>query len=132
MTQPRTEGEWRAYVAQLAGPELRSKAIAANTMLFFDQLMGDGYSIAEVRRILVFFGLQMKSVDMQLPDGGAYDYHTLVLDYSEEGGQYLELSEAQADALAAHPPDEGADDLDKALNQIDLEADWSDSPQVSL
>jgi len=125
MTEPRTEDEWREYIAKLAGPALRSKAISANTMQFFDQLMGEGYDIAEVRQILVFFGLQMKSVDLHFPEGGAYDYRTLVLEYTEDGGRVLELSEEQADQLAGHPPDEGVDDLDQALNQIDLEGDWS-------
>jgi hypothetical protein len=65
--------EWESYIRQLAGPALRSKAIAANTQTFVTALRADGMPMAEVAMVIRMFVRQMAVTDMLVPMGGVYD-----------------------------------------------------------
>lgn len=75
---PTTLVDWQVYVDQLEGPDLWSKAIAANTQRFVDQLIRiDGLTMDDARSVIQMFALRIITTQGRLPDGGAYDLQTL-------------------------------------------------------
>lgn len=64
---------WSDYVQSLAGQPLWSKAIGCNTQAFASTLMEEGYSMGDVREILLYFVRQMAAVGMNPPEGGLFD-----------------------------------------------------------
>lgn len=69
----KTLHDWEVYIRQLAGPALRSKAIAANTQTFVDALRSDGTPMSEVAQVIRLFVLQMATTGEMIPMGGVYD-----------------------------------------------------------
>jgi hypothetical protein len=70
---PKTLEEWQAYIRQLAGGGLRSKGINANTQIFADALLEEGYMMADVEQIVLMFIRQFVATNQKIPEGGAYD-----------------------------------------------------------
>lgn len=69
----KTLQDWEAYIRQLAGPALWSKAIAANTQAFVTALRAGGMPMSEVAGVIRMFVRQMAITDMLVPMGGVYD-----------------------------------------------------------
>ena len=117
---PATLPEWEAYVKQLAGESLRSKGINANTQDFADVLLGEGFSMKEVKTIITYFVRQFVATGQLLPSGGAFDLYALAqADPIASAG--LLLDDLAVGELAANPPEEGPDDMDDTLEQLELE-----------
>ncbi len=119
---PKTLEEWKAYVRQLAGADLRSKGINANTQMFADALLAEGSTMADVEQIILFFVRQFVATDQKIPEGGAYDMVAMAAD-DQVAQQGTMMTEQEADELAANPPTEGTDNVDQEL----LEAARDDS-----
>jgi len=78
---PRTPREWAAYIGSLQGASLRSKALAAGSVDFVQQLQSEGYSAKEISAIFDMFAEQF-DVDGQDPPGrvpGVYINYTDLL-----------------------------------------------------
>ena len=79
--RPDTIPEWEEYVASFTGVELREQAIGANSLLFVEDLQGEGYSGKDIVRILTMFAHQLELEGQPLPQGipGQYlSYESLV------------------------------------------------------
>ena len=111
---PKTLEEWAVYIRQLAGAELRSKGINANTQMFADALLEEGYEMAEVEQIVLLFVRQFVATDQKIPEGGAWDMVMLAANdpVCRRGPT---MTEQEADGLAANPPSEGEDTIDSEL-----------------
>ena len=70
---PTTIQEWETYIRQLAGPALRSKAIAANTQCFVAALKADGMTMGDINQVMVMFVRQMAVTGIAIPGGGVFD-----------------------------------------------------------
>lgn len=77
MPQPKTLAEWATYIASLKGEVLWSKAIAANSIGFVDQLLAEGYSADEIESILILLGRQFQSLGQTPPGRALYDLEEL-------------------------------------------------------
>jgi hypothetical protein len=64
---PKTPAEWAAYISGLDGEALWSKAIAANTHAFVQNLQEEGTPSAEIVDVLLLFGLQLEMDGQALP-----------------------------------------------------------------
>jgi len=119
---PTTLPEWETYVKQLAGEALRSKGINANTQGFTGLLLGEGFSMGEVKAIITYFVRQFVATNQLLPAGGAFDLYAIAqADPIASAG--LLLNDRAVEELAASPPEEGEDDMEDALGQLALEED---------
>lgn len=99
LSRPENLGEWAQHIAQLHGPGLRSKAIAANQIGFVRSLLDDGFSPAEVETIFVLLAKQLVRAGQRPPRAGLYD---LSLFASRTPPVPIELPEASSAEL----PDE--------------------------
>lgn len=107
-------GDWDSYVQQLAGEDLRSKGINANTQMFADALLDEGYEMSDIEQIVLFFVRQFCRTGQKIPEGGAFDM--MMMAKTDPECQNTEvLSEELVDQIAANPPDEGEDDVDQQL-----------------
>lgn len=75
--RPRTLEEWRRYIAQLEGEPLRSKAIAANTARFVQELSREGYSGEEIRGIFTLLAQRFSETGQAPPTAGFFDLAAL-------------------------------------------------------
>lgn len=119
---PKTLEEWQAYVRQLAGADLRSKGINANTQMFADALLEEDYEMSDVEQIILFFVRQFVATGQKIPEGGAWDMVTMAADdpVSQRGPT---MTEEEADDLAINPPDEGEDSIDQELAEASQDDD---------
>jgi hypothetical protein len=126
-----TLDEWQGYISQLAGRRLLSKAIAANTQAFTDQLLDESYDIAHVEQIVLMFVRQMAATGMAIPGGGAFDMADMAsLDPKARQFMASPMSEAEVAEIEANPPAEPPDEVDQAAEEadaVDLEENWGDS-----
>lgn len=65
---PQTLEEWKAYIATLSGPDLLSKAKAANSVAFVRALEEDGHGPFVVHEVLITFARRL-AADGQEPPG---------------------------------------------------------------
>jgi hypothetical protein len=70
--------EWQEYIDGLRGAALWSKAVNANTQLFADILLAEGFKMDDVRGIVTMFAERLLVDDQRLPEHGAYDMRSLV------------------------------------------------------
>lgn len=80
--RPQTLDEWKEYIGTLTGDELRSKAIAANSVTFVRVLEDEGLTPGEITAVLEAFAKQFE-FDEQEPPGrteGTYIEYALLLD----------------------------------------------------
>lgn len=78
---PKTLEEWTAYVEKLSGAELRSKAMAANSLDFMRQLEAEGTPPQEVMKILKVFAKRFAATGQEMPsryEGALVDYERLL------------------------------------------------------
>lgn len=78
---PKTLNEWTAYVEKLSGADLRSKAMAANSLDFMRQLEEEGTPPQEVMRILTVFAKRFATTGQEVPsryEGALVDYERLL------------------------------------------------------
>lgn len=78
---PKTLEEWTAYVEKLSGAELRSKAMAANSLDFMRQLEAEGTPPQEVMKILKVFAKRFAATGQEVPsryEGALVDYEHLL------------------------------------------------------
>lgn len=73
MPRPKTLEDWARYIASLRGEGLWSKAIAANSITFVEQLLEEGYSPDEVETIMILLGQQFGRVGQTPPGRALYD-----------------------------------------------------------
>ena len=66
--------EWIDYIQSLDGEELLSKAIAANSIRFVQQLQDKGMDAEEIDRIFVEFANQFSRTGQAPPRSGFVDY----------------------------------------------------------
>lgn len=71
---PKNLAEWQAYVATLSGPDLRSKAIAANSVAFVRSLEEDGLSPEDIAGVLRAFAARMHADGQEVPARSAGDF----------------------------------------------------------
>lgn len=116
MSWPSTLPEWETYIQQLAGEDLRSKAINANTQLFANALLEEGYTLADVEQIILYFVRQLAATGQKIPEDGSYNMVEMAQrDPIAKRG--MTMTEEEADALADNPPSEGPDSVDRALSE---------------
>jgi hypothetical protein len=65
---PQTVEEWAEYIKTLKGLELRSKAIAANSIEFVQMLQEELYKPSEISEVLTLFALQFNADDQAPPE----------------------------------------------------------------
>jgi hypothetical protein len=70
--------EWEQYVNRYKGLTLRELARTANTHEFFGVLNSEGFSVLDVKKILIFFARRMVEVGVVPPTQGVYDYEYLI------------------------------------------------------
>lgn len=117
MKRPNSMPEWEAHIGSMGGSVLYKQAISANSQAFIDAMLDEGYSMDEVKQILVFFVRQLRATDTLVPTGGSFD-----LDYiactdlvAVEG---VTMSEEEADALDVQPS------IPDRIDDFDLAEDW--------
>lgn len=121
-----TLDEWQGYISQLAGDRLRSKAIAANTQAFANQMLDEGHDLMYVERIVLMFVRQLAATGQQIPGGGAFDMVDMAdLDPKARTFMAGPMSEDQVADLIQNPPEEPPDEVDTLEAEAD-EADLSD------
>jgi hypothetical protein len=79
---PTTLDEWAAYVNTLSGDELRSKAMAANSIAFMRGLEEEGIAPKNVMSILRLFAQRFVATGQEMPsryDGALADLGQLVI-----------------------------------------------------
>jgi hypothetical protein len=77
---PKTLPEWQAYVATLSGPDLLSKALAANQVAFVRLLEEDGMSPADIAGVFQAFANRLVEDEQPVPsrtEGCYIDYGAL-------------------------------------------------------
>ena len=83
MSDPHTLEEWQDYIDTLSGPELRSKALAANHLSFVQQMQEEGLPAPAITGIFKAFAMRFVA-DSQEPPGiipeGYVNYSRLALD----------------------------------------------------
>lgn len=67
-----TLDQWEQYIQSLTGQELWSKAIAANTQGFADDLRASGLDMSEIKQVILFFVRQLVATGQRIPVGGAF------------------------------------------------------------
>ena len=75
---PETLSEWQDYVDGLRGKSLWSKAVNANTQLFADILLAEGFTMSDFQQVVTMFAERLLADDQRLPETGAYDMRSLV------------------------------------------------------
>jgi len=121
MSRPQNLDDWREYVSDLAGDELRSQVIAANTHGFVRSLVAEGFSIDDMEPLMLAFVQQLRATGTGVPKGGCYDLVTMALtDPIAKVGPRMSEEEAQVLALSYQPAT--VDDFD----QFELEAAMDD------
>ena len=79
MDTPKTMEEWTAYIGELTGPALYSKALAANSVTFVRMLENEGYTPEQIEHILTMFAEQFEVDDQTVPSNGSYiDFNALL------------------------------------------------------
>ena len=117
VNRPRTLEDWGEYISNLAGNELRSQVIAANTHGFVRTLLAEGFPIDHMESLMLNFVRQLRATGTGVPKGGCYDLVTMALtDPIAMRGPLM--SEEEADVLALSYVPAAVDDFD----QFDLEA----------
>jgi len=119
--RPETLDEWKAYIDQLAGDQLRNKTIQANRQPFVDTLLEEGLSMSDIEQVFVFLVGQMKAVGMKIPEGGAFD---LIEIADMKCSDILPLSEEAIERLESHQMVDLPDHIDKFTEDADLAMDW--------
>lgn len=73
--------EWLAYIETLSGPDLLSKALAANQVAFVRSLEGDGLPPQDIAAVFKGFATRLLADEQALParvSGGYVDYGSLI------------------------------------------------------
>lgn len=79
MDMPNTLEEWSEYIRTLTGPELISKALAANSVTFVRLLEEEGRTPVEIERVLTMFAERIQDDGQAVPSGGTYiDFNALL------------------------------------------------------
>ena len=105
----------------MAGKDLRSQAIAANTFSFVRTLLSEGFSVDDVEPLMMLFVRQLRATGTKVPSGGAYDLVAMALT-DERARQGPLMSEEHAELLELQKGPPLMDDFDV----FDLEADLSE------
>jgi len=101
--------EWESYIQQLAGQPLRSKGVNANTISFTKSMAKHGFTTDDVAQIILYFVRQFVATGQKIPTSGLYDMPSMALG-DPVCMQGVQMEEYEADALAAKPPSEPAED----------------------
>jgi hypothetical protein len=81
---PQTVSEWVGYIGTLSGPDLLSKAMAANSLAFVQLLQEEGMPPSDITAILLAWGRRIEADGQALPEGfwGEYLSYGDLLEYS--------------------------------------------------
>lgn len=116
--RPTNLTEWREYIAGLAGEDLYSQTVAANSQRFASLLIEEGASMTDVEQVLLAFVRQCKSTGTRVPNGGPFSLVTMAA-VDPEASKGATMSEQEADLLE-QSRETGTDDFDSFL----LEAEF--------
>lgn len=81
---PQTVVEWKGYIGALSGPDLLSKAMAANSLEFVKLLQEEGMPPADITEILLSWARQIEADGQAPPEGfwGEYLSYGDLLEFS--------------------------------------------------
>ena len=105
-SRPSSLQEWADHIASLNRPELASKAVAANTMSFIQDLKHEGYRMNEIELIFALLARTLHENHLMLPAKGVYDYQELLAKNVSIRG-------------VASRATRGPDDIDVLLDSLD-------------
>ena len=126
MNRPETLVEWQSMISKLAGPNLRSKTIAANSQQFAEMLMEDGYSMDDVAEIMQMLVTQMAVTKMNPPGGGVWDLQGMTDTIGWMGsGRYMD--DEVIEQMADNQPDDPPDNIDAAAEWDGLDHEWGET-----
>lgn len=122
---PTSMTEWESYVKGLAGEELFSKTLAANTQAFADSLRKDGHTMADFQRILLMLVRQCIAADVRLPVGGAFDLAAMAQqDPIARRGKTLPLEKIEnLERSQALQSPAATDDVDMLMAEMEADID---------
>jgi len=114
-------GDWQAHISQLAGPQLTSVTVNANTQRFADMLREEGRPITQVEQIILMLVRQHLATGLKIPEGGAYDLqHLAATDPGAQVTGMLPLEQIMA-LRAVPPPGSLIDEVDVILEGMAVE-----------
>lgn len=71
---PQTVLEWDGYIKTLSGPDLRSKAMAANSLAFVQILQEEGMSPSEITEVLLGWARRVEADGQVQPEAFWAEY----------------------------------------------------------
>lgn len=92
MRDLQTASDFAQYAATLDGLEVWSKTVGLNKQSSISDLLQEGYSLLEVKQILLHFIRRLLELGMKLPEDGAYDLYKMARQ-DETSRKLLLLSE---------------------------------------
>lgn len=115
--------DWEAYVADLAGKELRSQTADVNTQHFIEILREEGGDVKYAKQVVLRFVRQCKATGTYLPKNGMWDLDKMAtLDaFASLGPQ---MDEEEADELAASWVAPIQDDIDSFLLEAEYQTNY--------
>ena len=127
MNRPETLEEWQAYISTQKGPELTSKLRAMATQTFIDMMLEEGHDIAYAKSIVTMMAVQQIATGGKLPDLGVWGLDSLIREKYPDGVGTMSDQQIAALVPAAEPPDQ----IDKFLDEGDLENEWGQTEPVA-
>lgn len=112
MNRPSSLVEWEQYIQNLAGQDLFSQAVAANTHTFARTLVEEGAGMADVEQIMLLFVRQLRATGTKIPEGGPFNLVTMAL-VDPVASRGIQYSPQEVAILEAHRPAPEADDMDR-------------------
>ncbi len=129
MNRPETLPEWQALIDQLAGSNLRSKAIAANSQQFAEMLLEDGYSMDDVAVIMEGLVTQMVITKMSPPGGGVWDLQGMA-DAMYSPLSIQPLDDDEIERMVDNQPIDPPDNVDAATEAAGLDDAWGQEMDI--
>lgn len=105
---PQTVPEWQTYISSLMGDDLRSKAIAANSLEFVRILQEDALTPTEITSIFLMWAVRFEVDNQAIPEGYP--------------GEYLSLYELLEQSRAERPSEDKT-----ASSHTEKTSDWGSS-----
>jgi len=117
--RPNNIEDWEAYVADLAGKDLRSQTADVNSQHFIEVLREEGADVKFAKQVVLCFVRQCKATGTYLPKNGMWDLSRLAA-LDELASLGPQMDEEEAEALAESWVAPMQDDLESFL----LEAEY--------
>jgi hypothetical protein len=121
VANPETLKEWMEYVSILEPGEIVSKAKAANSKRFFDKMLEEGFTAQDITQIMQAFARRFLDFDLR-PPGGLVDLVNLSKTDAVQG---MKLPEG-----VEYDPE--PDEIDRDIDELDLETEWEDTTPLPV